>query len=1005
MALSKDVVIRLLGDASSAVAATKAAADAAEVSVAAYKRAERAQAQQAQAAEQAARRQMAAYESVGRGMMVSGAVIAAGLGLAAKAAIDWESAWAGVMKTIDGTPAEMNELEGSLRKLATTLPATHEEIAGVAEAAGQLGIARSDVVEFTKVAIAMGVSTNLSAQDAATGMARLGNIMGTSSKDVDRMGSALVALGNAGASTEGEILDMSLRIAAAGRQAGMSEGEVMGLANAMSSLGIEAEAGGTAISTVIKTIGSAVSEGGDGLKMFADVAGTTSSKFATAWRTDAAGALQTVIVGLGRMHEQGVNVNGVIDDLGLGGIRTSDTLLRLAGDADGLAASLALGNKAWAENSALMNEANKRYETTASQIQIARNQISDAAIDIGGVLLPVLASGAEMVADFARGFQELPEGMQTAVTIIGALAATVGVLGGAALMAVPKIAAFRVVMEGLVKPAGGAASAMGKFGLFMTGPWGAAIGVAAAALPILIGWLGSTSRASEDAAEYQDELADALKNTKGAIDDTVRALAAQRAESTKIDGKSLLQWADDAGIAGSKVTDALLGSKPAIKELDTALRALSEEELAGSKVLYGTSKAIEDQSSGAYKARDAFMDLAPALGGAVAENERIKTATEETGAAAATTTTTVDDLRLATEGLGESGENAATAAERLADALDELNGPTLSMRDATRQYQEQLDDIAKAMGEEGWTATLDINTEAGRKNAEMLDDLAKKGADQATAVLNTTGSYDAFRSSLETSRAALIETGIKMGMTEADAKTLADQILAIPDAESVDIQLPTYRQVMQQLTDVITKVQSVPPQTWTNVGVLSAQAMAQLEAVGIKTRTLPDGTVEVYANTGAAEQAMRNFINQQRVATVQVRAVMPALPGTSQRMGTYATGGYTGDGGKYEPAGIVHRGEFVIDAEKTRQYLPMLEAIHSGRPSYATGGGVGIPVGARAAAAASAGVIDYGRLAAALSGTGGGRAPVLSIAEWNSYASSSPQENAEALAMIARTRG
>jgi TP901 family phage tail tape measure protein len=360
--------------------------------------AEAEQRKQAASAEAAAQKMNAAYSSVGKGMMLGGAVIAAGLGLAAKAAVDWESAWAGVTKTVSGSPAQMDALEKSLRGLATTLPATHEEIAGVAEAAGQLGVARGDIVEFTKVAIAMGVSTNLSADEAATGMARLSNIMGTSNKDVDRMGAALVALGNAGASTEGEILDMSLRIGAAGRQAGMSAGEVMGLANAMSSLGIEAEAGGTAISTVIKTIGNAVSAGGEDLDKFAKIAGVSSSAFAKAWREDASGALVMVVAGLGKMHDQGKNVNTVINDLGLGGIRTSDTLLRLAGNSDGLAKSLALGNKAWAENSALMNEANKRYETSASKIQIARNQITDAAIDIGGALLPALSKGVELIA-------------------------------------------------------------------------------------------------------------------------------------------------------------------------------------------------------------------------------------------------------------------------------------------------------------------------------------------------------------------------------------------------------------------------------------------------------------------------------------------------------------------------------------------------------------------------------------------------------------------------------
>jgi SLT domain-containing protein len=55
--------------------------------------------------------------------------------------------------------------------------------------------------------------------------------------------------------------------------------------------------------------------------------------------------------------------------------------------------------------------------------------------------------------------------------------------------------------------------------------------------------------------------------------------------------------------------------------------------------------------------------------------------------------------------------------------------------------------------------------------------------------------------------------------------------------------------------------------------------------------------------------------------------------------GCFAAGGYPGDGGKYEPAGVVHRGEFVVDKERTQQYRPLLEAMQMGSvPGYASGG-------------------------------------------------------------------
>lgn len=97
-----------------------------------------------------------AWNQVSTGMVASGTAVVGALTLSTKAAMDWESAWTGVTKTVDGTPAQMAEMETGLRKLARTLPSTHAEIAGVAEAAGQLGVARDDILGFTKTMVDLG---------------------------------------------------------------------------------------------------------------------------------------------------------------------------------------------------------------------------------------------------------------------------------------------------------------------------------------------------------------------------------------------------------------------------------------------------------------------------------------------------------------------------------------------------------------------------------------------------------------------------------------------------------------------------------------------------------------------------------------------------------------------------------------------------------------------------------------------------------------------------------
>lgn len=176
--------------------------------------------------------------------------IVAGATAVTKAAMDWESAFAGVKKTVDEVvdsngrvTYSYKDLENGLRGLAKELPATHAEIAAVAENAGQLGIAAENVVSFTKTMIDLGESTNMSAETASMELSRLANITGMSQDKFSNLGSSLVALGNNFAATESEVSAMALRLAGAGHQIGMTEGEILGFSAALSTVGVEAEAG------------------------------------------------------------------------------------------------------------------------------------------------------------------------------------------------------------------------------------------------------------------------------------------------------------------------------------------------------------------------------------------------------------------------------------------------------------------------------------------------------------------------------------------------------------------------------------------------------------------------------------------------------------------------------------------------------------------------------------------------------------------------------------------
>ncbi|SDD26889.1 phage tail tape measure protein, TP901 family, core region [Paenibacillus sp. UNCCL117] len=437
-------------------------------------------------------------ESVGKVMTEAGKALTIGVtapltaaaGLSTKAAIDFETAFAGVRKTVNGTEAEFAALEKGIRNMAKEIPASATEIAKVGEAAGQLGIKKDAIMGFTRTMVDLGVATNMSSDEAATALARLANITQMPQQNFDRLGATIVGLGNNLATTESEIVAMGLRIAGAGHQIGLTEAQILGFAGALSSVGIEAEAGGSAISRVMIDIAQAVDVGGEKLNLFAQVAGKSTTDFRRAFKEDAASAILDFIEGLGRMSKSGTNTFGVLDKLELSEIRVRDSLLRASGAGDLFRDSIELGSKAWKENTALTNEAEQRYKTTASQLQIMKNRLVDIGITLGQALIPAMMKALDAAAPLfklieqgANWFVGLDKSMQTTLISIGAMAAAAGPL----LLGLGKLAAvigqIMVALSTFSASAAAAASATAAAGTAATGA-----GAAIAAMSGPIGW-------------------------------------------------------------------------------------------------------------------------------------------------------------------------------------------------------------------------------------------------------------------------------------------------------------------------------------------------------------------------------------------------------------------------------------------------------------------------------------------------------------------------------------
>lgn len=344
-----------------------------------------------------------------------------------KAAVDFESAFAGVEKTVDATEEQLASLKQGILDMSTEMPASASEIAGVAEAAGQLGIATDDVLSFTKVMIDLGESTNLTAEEAASALAKFANITGTQASEYSNLGATIVDLGNNFATTESDIVAMSTRLASAGTIAGLSETDILALATAMSSVGIQAEAGGTAMTQTLTAISSAVNGTSEKeqkqLQLLGEISGMTAKEFAKTWNDKPIEAINAFIGGLGNMSEDSAATQEALETLGMTGVRQSNMIQSLALASDQLSGAVQTANQAWAENTALETEASKRYQTTESQLAMLKNQFVELAIKLGESLLPIIKDLVPKIQSVVEWFANLDSGAQETIVKVLALTA------------------------------------------------------------------------------------------------------------------------------------------------------------------------------------------------------------------------------------------------------------------------------------------------------------------------------------------------------------------------------------------------------------------------------------------------------------------------------------------------------------------------------------------------------------------------------------------------------
>ena len=473
-------------------------------------------------------------------------------------------------------------------------------------------------------------------------------------------------------------------------------------------MGIEAEAGGSAISRVMIETRTAVENGGDALDTFARVAGVSAAEFRRAFKDDAGGAIISFIQGLGDMESRGESTTAVLDELGFSDLRVADALRRAAADSDGFTAALQLGNQAFTDNTALAQEAATRYDTTAAKIAITRNNIEDAAISFGDVFLPAVAGASEGVADFAGWLSDLDERQQGLVATLAGTAGGAALVGGAFLLAAPRVLDTYRAFKDLKDVSPGTASNLGKVGK--------AAGVAAAAVTALAiaDDLFSDSGMAQTAAEASADLTD-MQLSADDLDRTVAGLTHGM--------QTLSNFGEARGfdslehglrsIANPNVLDRLadvnreitsLGASEGRAERDVLIRQLNAQGQAlaslaqsgNTELAADQFELFEDAARAAGMRLEDLLDLMPAYRDALAD----QTAQDNLAGIGRLS----GEARAQLFGLAEQVDAVGVLAPRMAEGTTDATKSIRLLGDVSGWTEEQVTEATEAM--EAWQQTL-----------------------------------------------------------------------------------------------------------------------------------------------------------------------------------------------------------------------------------------------------------------------------------------------------------
>lgn len=819
----------------------------------------------------------AGFSAAGDALAAAGIVEA--LGLIAnetarniKAAMEYETVMAGVRRTVGGSEESIAALGKNFRELSTDIPITTSELGQIAETAGQLGIAKSAVGDFTTVMAKLSTTTDLTSESAATLLAQFANITGTT--DYQRLGSTVAELGDATATTASKVVEMSQGLAASATLAGMAETDILAISAAVGSLGIESQAGSTAMSTLISTLHKAV-ETGEGLADFAAVSNMSAAEFKTAWGEDAAGALDRFIQGLNDTERNGRSAVVILDELGITNVRQTKAILGLASAGDLLSGTIAQAGHAWAANTALQEKAGVMYGTTESRLKMLQNAYNSLRITLGEQFTPelrgIMDAGTQVLGAVEDFVSENPQ-LVKAVTAFSTVA-----LGAAGAI---------MTVNAAVK----AFKALDMAAAFTSVPGMAVMALGALAAVAAASW--ELADAGSEALDAWDALTDAHRDALQVYQDSAAAIDSE-AENTL----GLLSSLQELSGQSEKTAAEQEQIAEICQRLNAAVPNLSLSYDAQADSLEGLTGSLDDYIESLYQAQRREKDV-----GRLVE---LRGGIGETSAALAEATVKADELQAEFDRMAAEGSDVFSIQQELTAYKVRVAELTALLTEEQAEYDRltsSVNDYRAAQREaEENTGALPAVLANTKAELELLAAAYNEAYEAAYGSIS--GQYELWDKAAKVSAASVGSINAALDSQADYWKKYNDNLQALADrsagieglgeligsfadgsSSSVNAAAGMARATDKELKAMVQKwqdLQAQQEQTSQTLALVAADVPGQMEeltkavASGVEGMAMPETSAE------SARETIQAFIDQANSMTPWVRSAYAGLGQTA----------------------------------------------------------------------------------------------------------------------------